>query len=98
MSQTELTLDLPDPTATDQFGIRLGRLLRTGDVVALEGTLGAGEGEHARGWINGDQGDVHAVRGPSGGFLFERFADAQVELVKNGRGIVEAVFANDLIQ
>jgi len=48
MSQTEFTLDLPDPAATDRFGVRLGRLLRTGDVVALEGTLGAGKSSLAR--------------------------------------------------
>lgn len=38
-----LTLDLPDPAATHALGVRLGRLLFGGAVVALVGPLGAGK-------------------------------------------------------
>jgi tRNA threonylcarbamoyladenosine biosynthesis protein TsaE len=38
-----LTLDLPDPAATEAFGRRLGRLLFPGAVVGLVGPLGAGK-------------------------------------------------------
>src|SRR3954464_14023341 len=38
-----LTLDLPDPAATESAGRRLGGLLFRGAVVALVGPLGAGK-------------------------------------------------------
>jgi tRNA threonylcarbamoyladenosine biosynthesis protein TsaE len=38
-----MTLDLPDPAATDAFGRRLAGLLFPGSVVALIGPLGAGK-------------------------------------------------------
>lgn len=38
-----LTIDLPDPGATDALGVALGRLLFPGAVVALNGPLGAGK-------------------------------------------------------
>jgi tRNA threonylcarbamoyladenosine biosynthesis protein TsaE len=38
-----LTLDLPDPSATESLGRRLGGLLFRGAVVALVGPLGAGK-------------------------------------------------------
>ena len=38
-----LTIDLPDPAATHALGVRLGRLLFPGAVVALVGQLGAGK-------------------------------------------------------
>jgi tRNA threonylcarbamoyladenosine biosynthesis protein TsaE len=40
---SSLSLDLPDPSATDDLGRRLGALLRPGDVIALIGPLGAGK-------------------------------------------------------
>jgi tRNA threonylcarbamoyladenosine biosynthesis protein TsaE len=44
---------LPSPAATDAFGRRLAPLLRAGDVVALEGDLGAGKTTLARGVLHG---------------------------------------------
>ena len=44
----QLTLDLPDPAATDALGARLAQILRPGDVVALEGPLGSGKTALAR--------------------------------------------------
>jgi tRNA threonylcarbamoyladenosine biosynthesis protein TsaE len=43
-----MTYDLPDPTATQAFGRRLGQLLFPGAVVALVGPLGAGKTHLAR--------------------------------------------------
>lgn len=43
-----LSLTLPDPSATDALGRRLAALLRPGDVVALEGPLGSGKTALAR--------------------------------------------------
>jgi tRNA threonylcarbamoyladenosine biosynthesis protein TsaE len=40
---TTHVIDLPDPAATRDFGVRLGRLLFPGAVVALIGQLGAGK-------------------------------------------------------
>jgi tRNA threonylcarbamoyladenosine biosynthesis protein TsaE len=44
---------LPSPEATEDFGRRLASLLRPGDVVALEGDLGAGKTTLARGILHG---------------------------------------------
>src|SRR5688572_32783085 len=44
---------LPSPAATDALGRRLAPLLRVGDVVALEGDLGAGKTTLARGLLRG---------------------------------------------
>ncbi len=41
------------PEETIQFGARLGRLLKSGDVVALEGALGAGKTHLAKGIAEG---------------------------------------------
>ena len=43
MSIERITIDLPGPEATEQFGNRLGTLLFPGAVVALSGPLGAGK-------------------------------------------------------
>ena len=44
----EVTIDLPDPAATDALGAKLAGILRRGDVVALEGPLGSGKTALAR--------------------------------------------------
>ena len=46
-----LVLDLPDETATAGLARRLARLARRGDVIALEGALGAGKTSFARAFI-----------------------------------------------
>ena len=46
-------IPLPSPEATEDFGRRLAALLRPGDVVALEGDLGAGKTTLARGILHG---------------------------------------------
>ncbi len=42
---------LPDPQATEAFGAMLADLVRPGDVITLEGTLGAGKTSVARGLL-----------------------------------------------
>ncbi|MDH3737668.1 MAG: tRNA (adenosine(37)-N6)-threonylcarbamoyltransferase complex ATPase subunit type 1 TsaE, partial [Alphaproteobacteria bacterium] len=46
------TKDLPDMAATQHLGAAIARLLRTGDVVALYGELGAGKTTLARAVIH----------------------------------------------
>lgn len=46
-----LILDLPDPEATDCLGRRLAQHLRAGDVVLLEGPIGAGKSHLCRALI-----------------------------------------------
>lgn len=46
-----LTLDLLDPAATDALGMRFAQLLRAGDVLLLEGQIGAGKTQFSRALI-----------------------------------------------
>ena len=58
-------LSLPDLAATRAIGARLAALLRPGDVVALEGDLGAGKTELARAVIRARAGADIAVPSPT---------------------------------
>lgn len=55
-----LTVLLPDPAATARLGAALGLVLRTGDVVALTGDLGAGKSALSRAAIRARLGDTEA--------------------------------------
>lgn len=46
-------IELPSPEGTEEFGRSLAALLQPGDIVALEGDLGAGKTTLARGILNG---------------------------------------------
>jgi tRNA threonylcarbamoyladenosine biosynthesis protein TsaE len=46
-------LHLPDPDATEAFGIAIAPLLKPGDVIALFGDLGAGKTSLCRGILRG---------------------------------------------
>ncbi|WP_432564403.1 tRNA (adenosine(37)-N6)-threonylcarbamoyltransferase complex ATPase subunit type 1 TsaE [Kineococcus sp. SYSU DK003] len=58
-AELELDLELGTPEETAEFGARLGRQLRAGDLVVLAGDLGAGKTTFTRGLADG-----LGVRGP----------------------------------
>jgi tRNA threonylcarbamoyladenosine biosynthesis protein TsaE len=61
-----MTVDLPDPAATQALGRRLGRRLFRGAVVALVGQLGAGKTHLARAIAEGlDVPDSRVVTSPT---------------------------------
>jgi tRNA threonylcarbamoyladenosine biosynthesis protein TsaE len=73
------TFSLPDLAAMEAFGARIAQRLRVGDVVALEGTLGAGKTTLARAIIAalGHHGEV-----PSPTFtIIETYPDTHPPLV-----------------
>lgn len=61
----ERRLALADPAATRALGRRLAALLRPGDLVALEGDLGAGKSELARAVIRARAGAAIEVPSPT---------------------------------
>ncbi|MEO1786175.1 MAG: tRNA (adenosine(37)-N6)-threonylcarbamoyltransferase complex ATPase subunit type 1 TsaE [Pseudomonadota bacterium] len=60
-----LELYLPDPDATERLGARLAPLLRVGDVVALQGGLGAGKTTFTRGLVSALMGARTEVPSPT---------------------------------
>lgn len=60
-----LSLDLPDADATEGFGIAMARLLRAGDVLLLEGPIGAGKTHFARALIRARLGVDEDVPSPT---------------------------------
>jgi tRNA threonylcarbamoyladenosine biosynthesis protein TsaE len=61
----DMILTLADPAATDQLGHRLAAILRPGDVVALDGPLGAGKTALARAVIRALTGPEEDVPSPT---------------------------------
>lgn len=61
----DVVLELPNPAATDELGARLARILRPGDVVALEGPLGSGKTALARAAIRALTGPDEDVPSPT---------------------------------
>ena len=59
-----IALDLPDEAATAALAVRLAVLARPGDVIALQGELGAGKTRFARAFIAA-RGGVEAVPSPT---------------------------------
>lgn len=57
--------DLPDEAATAALAQLLAPLLRQGDVLALQGDLGAGKTTFARALINALEGPVEEVPSPT---------------------------------
>lgn len=53
------------PDATEGYGRALGAALRSGDLLVLEGPLGAGKTCLVRGIVAGAGGDASAVRSPT---------------------------------
>lgn len=60
-----VVLALPDPEATDALGQRLAGLARPGDVVLLEGPIGAGKSSLARAFIRARLGEGEEVPSPT---------------------------------
>src|SRR3954465_1966353 len=66
MTTTTRSIDLPDPAATHDLGVRLGRALFPGAVVALVGQLGAGKTHLVRAVAEGlGLADGRAVTSPT---------------------------------
>ncbi|MBB5154814.1 tRNA (adenosine(37)-N6)-threonylcarbamoyltransferase complex ATPase subunit type 1 TsaE [Saccharopolyspora phatthalungensis] len=64
MSSALQTVELPEESDTVQFGRRLGAVLRAGDLVLLDGPLGAGKTALARG-IAAGMGVTGVVTSPT---------------------------------
>jgi tRNA threonylcarbamoyladenosine biosynthesis protein TsaE len=64
-SGTPLTLDLPNEAATQALGQRLSVLARPGDVILLEGPIGAGKSALARAFIRARLGAAEDVPSPT---------------------------------
>jgi tRNA threonylcarbamoyladenosine biosynthesis protein TsaE len=60
-----LTLSLPDPEATEALGRTLAGLARAGDVILLEGPIGAGKSCLARAFIRARLGAAEEVPSPT---------------------------------
>jgi tRNA threonylcarbamoyladenosine biosynthesis protein TsaE len=60
-----LTLDLPDAHATEALGVRLAGQARPGDVILLEGPIGAGKSCLARAFIRARMGREEEVPSPT---------------------------------
>ena len=69
------SLHLPGEAATAAFGRALARLARPGDLIALEGDLGAGKTLIARAFIN-------ALPGPDGSPFYEEVPSPTFTLVQ----------------
>jgi tRNA threonylcarbamoyl adenosine modification protein YjeE len=62
---TRIKITLPDEAATRRLGAALARVLQPGDVVALDGDLGAGKTTLARGLIQSVLADDEPVPSPT---------------------------------
>ena len=60
-----LSLDLPDADATEALGRKLSTLARPGDVILLEGPIGAGKSCLARAFIRARLGRAEEVPSPT---------------------------------
>jgi len=60
-----LRLDLPDADATDRLGVALGARLKPGDVLLLDGPIGAGKTHFARALIRARLGTAEDIPSPT---------------------------------
>ena len=65
MTRTLDELRSDSPSTTEEYGAALGAALRRGDVLVLEGPLGAGKTCLVRGIVAGAGGNAAAVRSPT---------------------------------
>jgi tRNA threonylcarbamoyladenosine biosynthesis protein TsaE len=86
----QAVLESDSVPATERYGAALGRVLRSGDVLVLNGPLGAGKTSLVRGIVAGAGGDAAAVRSPT--FILHqplrcaRLTVHHVDLYRLGRG------------
>jgi len=73
-------VELADVKATEALGVRIGRALRAGDLVTLDGPLGSGKTCLVRGIAQGMGIDPTVVTSPSF-VLMQRYGDGPVGLV-----------------
>ena len=74
-----LSLNLPDPEATDALGRMLAGLCRRGDTILLEGPIGAGKSALARAFIRARLGADEEVPSPTF-TLVQVYDDAETEI------------------
>jgi len=60
-----LRLELPDADATDRLGVALGTRLKPGDVLLLDGPIGAGKTHFARALIRARLGTAEDIPSPT---------------------------------
>lgn len=65
MNTSDALLHSGSPAATEAFGAVIGAALRRGDLLVLDGQLGAGKTCLVRGIVGGAGGDASAVRSPT---------------------------------
>ncbi len=65
MRAAVIELHSGSPAVTERYGAALGAALRAGDLLVLEGELGAGKTCLVRGIVDGAGGDVATVRSPT---------------------------------
>lgn len=65
MTRADAPLHSDSAESTERYGAVLGQALRRGDVLVLEGPLGAGKTCVVRGIVAGAGGDASAVRSPT---------------------------------
>jgi tRNA threonylcarbamoyladenosine biosynthesis protein TsaE len=65
MSRESRDLRSDSPATTEEYGAALGAVLRRGDMLVLEGPLGAGKTCLVRGIVAGAGGSAAAVRSPT---------------------------------
>ena len=79
MSKTSVTRILPDETATAALGAELSLVARRGDVVLLDGDLGAGKTTLARGFIRAVHADDTSIEVPSPSFpILQTYEEARL--------------------
>ena len=78
MSAPPLCLALPDAAATTRLGRCFAQILRSGDVLLLEGPVGAGKTHFARALIQARMGRAEDVPSPT--FTLVQTYDADVEI------------------
>ena len=79
MSKTSVTRILPDETATAALGAELSLVARRGDVVLLDGDLGAGKTTLARGFIRAVHADDASIEVPSPSFpILQTYEDGRL--------------------